>query len=172
MNKILLLIIILIVYEVVICFRRKAKRRMVYKRAKERAALTGKKLLVIGDPYNGIASKSTGYDYDCGDVCLDLTGCPICPVSIKGRLEDNISTLNLDEYVVYISCVLEYVDDLDFIKKYLDKMDQNDLFVVNVEWYSLMAYFYPYFITNERPPSFILGPYGTYFENPIPKLIK
>jgi hypothetical protein len=164
--NIVYIIIILIVYEVIICFSRKVKRRVMYKRAKERAKKTGKKLLVIGDPHNGIASKTTGCDYGCGDVCLDLTGCPNCPVSIKGRLEDTIGTINLDEHIVFISCVLEYVDDLDFIKNHLDKMDQNDLFVVNVEWYSLMAYFYPYFITNERPPNNIFG-ITEYFKNPI-----
>ena len=164
--NIVYIIIILIVYEVIICFSRKVKRRVMYKRAKERAKKTGKKLLVIGDPYNGIASKTTGCDYGCGDVCLDLTGCPNCPVSIKGRLEDTIATINLGEHIVFISCVLEYVDDLDYIMSYLDKMDQNDLFVVNVEWYSLMAYFYPYYLTGERPPSNIFG-VSEYFKNPL-----
>ena len=166
MNQILLIIVILIIYEVVICILRKIKRRITFKRAQERAKLTGKKLLVIGDPYNGLASKTTGCDYGCGDLCLDLTGCPNCPKSIKGRLEDTIGDINLDEYIVYISCVLEYVDDLDYINSYLERMDQNDLFVVNVEWYSLMAYFYPYTLTNERPPSYIFG-FFSYFINPM-----
>ena len=46
-------------------------------------------------------------------------------------------------------------------------MDQNDLFVVNVEWYSFMAYFYPYFLTHERPPQNIKGFNGKYFNNPL-----
>jgi len=166
MNTFLLIIIILIAYETAICILRKIKRRVMYKKAQERAKETGKKLLVIGDPYNGIASKTTGCDYGCGDLCLDLTGCPNCPKSIKGRLEDNIKELKLENYVVYISCVLEYVDDLPLIMSYLDKMNQKDLFVVNVEWYSLMAWFYPYYLTNERPPGNIRGPIG-YFENPM-----
>jgi len=166
MNKIILILIILIIYEVFVCILRKIKRRVMYKRALERAKKTNKKLLVIGDPYNGLASKTTGCDYGCGDLCMDLTGCPDCPKSIKGRLEDNIKDININEYVVYISCVLEYVDDLPLINSYLDKMDQNDLFVVNVEWYSLMAWFYPYYLTNERPPGNIYGPTG-YFKNPL-----
>jgi hypothetical protein len=145
---------------------RKIKRRIVYQKAKKRAKLTGKKLLVIGDPYNGIASKSTGIDYSCGDICIDLTGCPACPESIKGRLEDTIGTLKLEEYVIYVSCVLEYVDDLDYINTFLDKVKPEDLFVVNVEWYSFMAWFYPYFLTKERPPKYINGPWG-YFKNPF-----
>lgn len=167
MNKLLLIIFVIIIYEVCIMLLRKIKRRIVYQKAKKRAKETGKKLLVIGDPYNGIASKSTGIDYSCGDVCIDLTGCPMCPESIKGRLEDTIGKLNLDEYVVYISCVLEYVDDLEYINKFLDKVNKKDLFVVNVEWYSFMAWFYPYFLTKERPPKYIKGLCGGYFKNPF-----
>ena len=167
MNKLLLIIFVIIIYEVCIMLLRKIKRRVVYQKAKKRAKETGKKLLVIGDPYNGIASKSTGIDYSCGDVCIDLTGCPMCPESIKGRLEDTIGNLNLDEYVVYISCVLEYVDDLEYINKFLDKVNKKDLFVVNVEWYSFMAWFYPYFLTKERPPKYIKGLCGGYFKNPF-----
>jgi len=159
-------LVVLIIYEVIVCILRKIKRRNMFKLAKQRAKQTGKKLLVIGDPYNGIASKTTGCDYGCGDICLDLTGCPNCPTTLKGKLEDHISTINLDEHVVFISCVLEYTDDLDYIMSYLDKMDQRDLFVVNVEWYSLMAYFYPYFLTNEMPPKHIFG-ISTYFDNPL-----
>ena len=163
MNKIFLIVFF---YEVCIMLLRKIKRRIVYQKAKKRAKLTGKKLLVIGDPYNGIASKSTGIDYSCGDICIDLTGCPACPESIKGRLEDTIGTLKLEEYVIYVSCVLEYVDDLDYINTFLDKVKPDDLFVVNVEWYSFMAWFYPYFLTKERPPKYINGPWG-YFKNPF-----
>ena len=163
MNKIFLIVFF---YEVCIMLLRKIKRRIVYQKAKKRAKLTGKKLLVIGDPYNGIASKSTGIDYSCGDICIDLTGCPACPESIKGRLEDTIGTLKLEEYVIYVSCVLEYVDDLDYINTFLDKVKPEDLFVVNVEWYSFMAWFYPYFLTKERPPKYINGPWG-YFKNPF-----
>ena len=169
--KILQIIVILIVYEVTICLLRKIKRRELYHLAEQRAKQTNKKLLVIGDPYNGIASKTTGCDYGCGDLCLDLTGCPNCPNSIKGRLEDTIKDLVLDDYVVYISCVLEYIDDIDLVMSYLNKMNQEDLFVVNVEWYSLMAYFYPYFLNNERPPKNIFG-FFSYFENPMIQIYK
>ena len=159
-------IVFLIVYEIVICILRKIKRRTVYAKAKQRAHQTGKKLLVIGDPYNGLASKTTGCDYGCGDLCMDLTGCPNCPKTMKGRLEDTITDVNLNEYIIYISCVLEYVDDIEYIQTFLDKVDPEDLFVVNVEWYSLMAYFYPYFLTHEQPPKNIYGLFS-YFKNPM-----
>ena len=161
------LIIFLIIYETSIMLLRKYKRRSTFKKAQKRARDTGKKLLVIGDPYNGIASKTTGIDYSCGDVCVDLTGCPMCPESIKGRLEDTIGSIDLNNYIVYISCVLEYTDDLPKIMKYLDKVNPQDLFVVNVEWYSFMAWFYPYFLTKERPPQYIKMMNGKYIKNPL-----
>ena len=163
----LIVLVVIILYEIIIMLIRKIKRRILFKQAKQRAKLTGKKLLVIGDPYNGLASKTTGCDYGCGDICLDLTGCPNCPKTLKGKLEEHISKINLNEHVVFISCVLEYVDDLDYINSYLSKMNQQDLFVVNVEWYSLMAYFYPYYLTNEMPPKHIFGMGSYFFKNPF-----
>ena len=166
MNKFLIFVIVIIIYEITICMIRKIKRKIYYKKAVKRAKETNKKLLVIGDPYNGIASITTGLDYNCGNLCIDLTGCPKCDNAIKGRLEDIISTLNLNEYVIYISCVLEYLDDLPLVMSYLNKVNKNDLFIVNVEWYSLMAYFYPYYLTGERPPKYIKSFMG-YIKNPL-----
>ena len=164
--KLIFIILIIVIYEIIICIIRKLKRKIYYKKALKRAKETNKKLLVIGDPYNGIASITTGLDYKCGDVCIDLTGCPKCENAIKGKLEDILPTLNLNEYVIYISCVLEYVDDLDSIMTHLNKLNKDDLFIVNVEWYSLMAYFYPYYLTGERPPKYIKSFMG-YIKNPL-----
>lgn len=163
-------IIIAILYETAIMYKRKMNRRKLFKKAQKRAKLTNKKLLVIGDPYNGVASISTGADYHCGDLCIDLTGCPKCTNSIEAKLEDVISKINLNEYVIYISCVLEYVDKLPKILSYLNKVDRKNIFIVTVEWYSLNAYFYPYYLTNEQPPKNII--YLTkkeikYFPNPF-----
>ena len=169
------ILLILFLIEQVISIKRKYKRRKLYKMAVERSKETGLPLLVIGDPHNGVASIVTGSDYDCGDVCLDLTGCPKCPCKIKGRLEDYLSCpedkqgrgIDLNQYVVYISCVLEYVDDLDLIASRLRQMDQKNLFIVNVEWYSPVAYLYPYFLTREQPPKWVIyecPPYGNRIE--------
>ena len=170
MYKLFILFIIIIVYETLIMFKRKINRRNLFKAAKNRALETNKKLLVIGDPYNGVASISTGNDYNCGDLCIDLTGCPKCPKSIKTKLEDIISKIDLNEYVIYISCVLEYVDELPKILSYLNKVDSQDIYVVTVEWYALNAFFYPYYLTNENPPKNIIyfkNNKINYFENPF-----
>ena len=97
------IIIFIVLYEIVICFIRKIKRRIYYKQAVQRSKETNKKLLVIGDPYNGIASITTGLDYNCGDICVDITGCPKCETGIKSKLEDYLPTINLNDYVIYIS---------------------------------------------------------------------
>jgi hypothetical protein len=149
-------IILVLLYESMIGILRKLNRRRVFRMAKQRAEAVGLPLLVIGDPYNGLMSIATGPDYGCGDLCLDLTGCPRCPVGSKSKLEDACSHLNFDNYVVFISCVLEYVDDLPLIMKYLNRMNPDNLFVVNVEPYSLTAYLYPYYLTNEEPPKYVI----------------
>ena len=153
MQKEILILIIVIVtilaYEFIVTLYRKRNRTSLFKEAQNRANETNKKLLVIGDPDNGFASIASGADYGCGDLCIDLTGCPKCPKSIKTKLEDIISKINLNEYVIYISCVLEQVDDLPKILSYLNKVDPKDLYVVMVGWYSLTSYFYLNFLTGE-----------------------
>jgi len=166
MNKLILILIFLIIYEIIICFKRKVQRRIYFKRAIQRSKETHKKLLVIGDPYNGVASISTGADYDCGDICVDITGCPKCEKGVKMKLEDFVKN-NLDDYIIYISCVLEYTTDLPLIQSYLNKVPPENLFIVNVEWYSLMSYIYPYYLTGEQPPSYVKGPSGKYFKNDL-----
>ena len=78
-KAVLLLVALVLLYESIVGLHRKLNRRRLFRMAKERSRETGLPLLVIGDPHNGVMSVSTGADYGCGDVCLDLTGCPKCP---------------------------------------------------------------------------------------------
>jgi hypothetical protein len=153
---IIIFVLMLICYETIICIKRKINRRRIFSLAKERSIKTGLPLLVVGDPYNGLASIVTGIDYGCGDICIDLTGCNKCPSKIKEKLENVVQRIDLNGYIVFISCVLEYVDDLPLIVSYLNKMDPKNLFIVSVEWYCLMSRFYPYFLTNEEPAKNII----------------
>ena len=100
----------LVAYEGVRALERSAIRRGVFEKAIERAVATGRQLVVVGDPANGAWSRIAGPDYQCGDVCVDLTGCPTCPTAIKA---DITKPLNLpsDQYVTFVSCTLEYVAD-------------------------------------------------------------
>lgn len=122
---------------------RRARRRSLYAAALERAHATGKPLLVFGDPDEGIVDPLLGRSYGCGDVCTDLTGCPACPNGLAGRAEDVLPRLASDSHVVYASCVLEYVDDVEHVARELWRVSGGDLFVAHVEPHSLTARFYP-----------------------------
>lgn len=146
------ILILLVSYQICHTIFRRYRRNREYKNAMKQAKLTGKKLLVVGDPDNGLANSILGADYGYGDECLDITGCPNAPpdvVSYKGKLEDILPLLNLKERVLFISHVLEQVDDIDKIIKILNKMDKKDLFILTVSQYTLEAWWYPNFITGE-----------------------
>lgn len=139
---------------------RKLKRRKLFDLAQKRSKKTGKKLLVIGNPSNGVANSYTGNDYDCGDVCIDIAGCS-CKNgarSITSSLEDVIinNTVNFDDYIIFISCTLEYVSDLPLVLSKLNKIDAHDIFVVSIEPYCLAAYLYFGFFTDENNTNYVI----------------
>lgn len=127
--------------EVLVAARRMKRRNEVFKRAQARARATGKPLMVIGDPDTGLVTRM-GRAYGCGDVCFDLTGCPGCPEGVAGRLEDTLPRVR-GSWVVYVSCVLEYVDDFELVWGELMRISDGDLFVVTVDPWSLTAFVYP-----------------------------
>ena len=143
---------ILCTYQIVHTMYRRYKRKQHYKLAQDKALLTNKKLLVIGDPKNGLVNSFTGVDYGYGDECLDLTGCPDAPpnvVKYKGKLEDILPSIDLRERVLFISHVLEQVDEIDKVIDILKEMDKQDLFILTVSPYTLEGLWYPNFITGE-----------------------
>ena len=122
---------------------RRARRRSLYAAALERARVTGKPLLVFGDPDEGIVDPLLGRSYGCGDACTDITGCPKCPSGLPGRAEDVLPRLAPGSHVVFASCVLEYVDDVELVARELWRVSGGDLFVAHVEPHSLAARLYP-----------------------------
>lgn len=121
--------------EIGVCFfdRRDARRRL-YQAATDRARQTGAPLLVVGDPDAGFVTQFFGRDYDCGDICTDLTGCPSCTGGIPGPLEEVLPRLPSRSAVVYVSCTLEYVTDLPKCIEHLERVAiPGGLFVVKIE---------------------------------------
>jgi len=168
MNTIIKIVIILTVYQIIVNIKLKLKRRNLFKLAEARSKSTGKKLVVVGDPDNGLASKFTGRDYTCGDICVDITGCPGCPNGVKSDLESYLKTIDLNEHIIFISCTIEYIPDITTILKDLSRVPPENLFVVNVQWYNLVCYYYPKFLTGEPTGLInIMGPNGKYFKNPF-----
>lgn len=123
---------------------RKKRRIKIYDLAEKKAKETGKRLFVIGDPNNDNTSIDGKADYGCGDVCLDKeTGCDICPKGVKANIEEYLPSLPDNSYVIFVSCVLEYVDNFEEVKKQLFRVSGGDLFIVNIEPYTLKTTFFP-----------------------------
>lgn len=132
---------------------RRWERQALYESAYNKSLATNKSLLVIGDPDTGVINYWLGRDYGCGDLCLDLTGCPQCNNSLQGNLEELLPQFESGKYVVYISCTLEYVQNMTNIP-HLWRISYGDIYVVAVEYWAPLNWFLPgsYRIIMDHPP--------------------
>lgn len=140
-------IILIILNEIYHFIKRQYDRLKIFDLAKKRAEQLNKPLIVIGDPYNGQASRfySKYYKtYGCGDETVDLTGAPLCPNGIKKDVYNYLKSKHTNSGVIFISCVLEYLDNIDDTIKELYRVSgtKDNLFVVCVNEKSLAAYLY------------------------------
>ena len=129
------MIAILIFLDVWFSIWRNHRRHEMFIQAKQQSKQTKKKILVIGDPKSGFWNKHIKKAYGCGDMCIDLLGCNGCPNSIKGDLLANLKKMRTNEYVIYESCVLEYVDQrlLNEIKKEIGRVSKGDYYEVRIK---------------------------------------
>ena len=121
------------------------ERKAAFQAAVERAAALDRRLIVIGDPDAGMHTRLMRA-YGCGDVCVDLNGCPKCPLTVvaditKGPIPDVAD----NSAVVFVSCVLEYVSDLDAALREIARIagSADNVFVVTVQPWTLTARLYP-----------------------------
>ena len=141
-------LVIVLLWEIYLGFQRSRCRRDLYNLAKKRAIALGRPLVVIGDPDNGLWSRWMGRDYDEGDLTIDLTGCPTCRrgTAVRSSVEDFLPGLGSDSAVIFVSCVLEYVDrgHIDEVIKGLYRVagSSENLFPVLVQPHCLTAYLY------------------------------
>lgn len=112
--------------------------------AQRQALLLGRPLVVVGDPDAG-AHTSLIRAYGCGDVCLDLRGCPACPVAHRMDLSRDLAPVSSDSAVVYASCVLEYVPDPDAAWRELVRMagTADRVHLVEVQSWTATSVYYP-----------------------------
>ena len=140
------LIIILLLNELFQGIYRQKQRNNIYKMAEARSKEINKPLVVIGDPHNGYGSKFYNkfmVGYGCGDVTIDLTGCPQCPNGVKMDIYEYLKTQDDNSQVIFISCVLEYIDNIEDVVKELYRVAGKDnLFIVTVKKLSLAAHIY------------------------------
>ena len=148
-----IVIIILLIFSVISIneiyrgAQRQQDRHQIYTLAESRAQELNKPLLVYGDPYYGIGSRFFNMfmeGYGCGDETVDLTGCPLCPNCVKSDMLVHLKTKESDSQVIFVSCVLEYLDDIEEtiseMKRVAGSLD--NIFVVTVKNNSFSAYLY------------------------------
>ena len=123
---------------------RHARRTEVYAQAQQRAKETGRTLVVVGDPDAGAHTK-LARAYGCGDVCVDLNDCPACPTSEAVDLTTQQSKVPSDSAVVYVSCVLEYVNDFNAAWAEIFRMagSPSNVYMATVQPWTLTAVLYP-----------------------------
>ena len=121
------------------------ERAAAFRSATERAVALGRKLVVVGDPDAGMHTRLLRA-YGCGDVCVDANGCPKCPTTIIADLTKGpIEGIADDSAVVFVSCVLEYVTDLNAALNEIARMagSPQNVFIVTVQPWTLTARLYP-----------------------------
>lgn len=116
--------------------RRNLERKRLYDAALATARAKGLPLVVIGAPDRG-ATEGPG----CGDMVIDI-GPSKCPNFLQA---DICKRLPLDDNccVVFVSCVLEYVDDYAAALTELTRISGGRLFISRVEPWTATAYLYP-----------------------------
>ena len=121
------------------------ERTAAYRAAAQRATELGRRLVVIGDPDAGLHTRLMRA-YGCGDVCVDQGGCPKCPVTVVADITKGpIADIADDSGVVFVSCVLEYVEDLNAALAEVARIagSPDNAFIVNVQPWTLTARLYP-----------------------------
>lgn len=122
---------------------RHSERTSVFAAAVRRATELGRQLVVVGDPDAGLHTRIVRA-YGCGDVCVDLNGCPACPTAIAADITKPLPFAD-NSVVVFVSCVLEYVPKMEAAYRELLRVagDVTNLFVVTVQPWTVTATLYP-----------------------------
>jgi hypothetical protein len=119
-------------------------RQDYFAAAQARAQATHRKLVVIGNPSGGAHTRLI-QAYGCGDVCVDLVGCDGCAQSITADITQGVPGIRSDSAVVFVSCVLEYVNDPQAAYREILRMagSPDNIWIVPVQPYTFTSMFYP-----------------------------
>lgn len=131
-------------YELLQAGERFRERQVTFRRAQDKANQLGRPLVVVGDPDSGGHTRLKRA-YPCGDLCVDLNGCPNCSNQVAVDLTKGQIPVDDNSAVVFVSCVLEYVDDLPAAWRELKRASGSldNLFVVTVSSYTLAGWLFP-----------------------------
>lgn len=116
--------------------RRRQQRSTIYQSALDTARALSRPLVVVGAPDAGVTAG-----YGCGDVSVD-TADSACPAHLRADVTGRLPFAD-DSTVVFVSCVLEYVDDYPAALRELRRISGRWLYLVRVEPWTLAAYLYP-----------------------------
>ena len=136
-------LIILIIIELLSSMNRQFNRWNQYNKAYELSKKLNKPLLIIGDPNNGFMSKILGLSYPCGDLCLDLVGCEGCENQLKGDALQLLKKMKNNSYIIFESCVLEYIKYNKLIQNEILRVSGNNYFQVRFGISLLHLGYYP-----------------------------
>ena len=131
--------------ECVFAGQRWNQRRVSFVAAARRARELDRPLVVVGDPDAG-AHTSMMRAYDCGDLCIDLHGCPRCShYEAADITRGPIPGIADDSAVVFVSCVLEYVSDVEAARDEILRIagEPENAFFVTVQPWTFTAALYP-----------------------------
>ena len=117
-------------------FARRQKRFAMYADAQALAKKLGKPLVVVGAPDRGM-TRGPG----CGDMVIDIDF-SLCPNFVQADICKRIPLAD-NSAVIFVSCVLEYVSDVNAAMRELMRVSGGNLFVARVEPWTLTAYLYP-----------------------------
>lgn len=142
-----------LIREGVLWWARRARRTDHYESALALSRALGRPLVVVGDPSGGMTSG-----YGCGDLAVDLSGCGGCPVGVAADVcKGGAIPLADNSAIVFVSCVLEYVDDPHAAYREILRVagDPSRVFVVAVDGWTLTSAFYPgaKWVIEEAPPT-------------------
>lgn len=129
-------------------------RKVYYARAKLRAEELKRPLVVVGDPDGGPTNPGPIY----GDMCVDLTGCPVAPRGVRADIsKSHAIPMADDSAVVAVFCVLELVPDIDAAWKEIMRVagSPKNVFVVAMQPSSFSAWFYRgvQWVITDAPPT-------------------
>jgi len=129
----IIILILVVVSDICLSIYRDYRRGNTYKKSLAESKKENKELLVIGDPYSGFWNSYIHKSYGCGDTCLDLSSSK-CTNSIQGDVLVELKKMKNNQYVIFESCVLEYVDQtqLEEIKNELYRVSGGDYYSVRI----------------------------------------
>ena len=137
------IIILILILEIISGLYRQYNRIIEYNKAYELSKELNKPLLVIGSPNNGFSSQIFGLTYPCGDLCIDIVGCEGCKNQIKGDALQVLKKMKDNSYIIFESCVLEFIQYNKLVREEILRVSGNKYFEVRIGLSLLNLGYYP-----------------------------